>query len=72
MGQDPFPGFRCLRAAANFQKVKLSEMFTGLVGVALQRSDTSCDMSRDDSQSILSYLPLLISWNAIALAEMAQ
>ena len=42
-------------------------MFTVLVGVALQRSD-----SRDDSRSIPSYLPFLISWDAIALAETAQ
>ena len=47
-------------------------MFTGLVGEALQRSDTSCEMSRDDSPSISSYLPFLISRDAIALAETAQ
>ena len=47
-------------------------MFTGLVGVALQRSDTSCEMSRDDSRSIPLYLPFLISWDAIALTETAQ
>ena len=71
-GPGAFPGFRCLRAATNSQEVKLSEMFTGLIGVALLRSDTSCKMSRDDSQLIPSYLPFLISWDAIALAETAQ
>ena len=67
-----FPGFRYLRAAANSLEVKLSYMFTGLVGLALQRPHSSCEMSRDDSRSIPSYLPFLISWNAIALAGTAQ
>ena len=51
---------------------KLSVMFTGLLGVAHQRSDTSSEMSQDNSRSILSYLPFPISWDAIALAETAQ
>ena len=41
-------------------------MFTGLVGVALQKSDTSCEMSQNDLLSIPSYLPFVISWDAIA------
>ena len=49
-GPGAFPGFRCLRAAANSCEVKLLEMFTELAKVALQRSDTSCEMSRDHSR----------------------
>ena len=40
-GPGAFPGFRCLRAAANSEGVKLPQTFTALVVEALQRSDTS-------------------------------
>ena len=71
-GPGVFPGFRCLRAAANSREVKLSETFLELVEVALRRSDTSCEMRQDDSRSIPSYLPFLVSWDAIELAETAH
>ena len=63
---------RCLRAAANSEGVKLPQTFTALVVEALQRSDTSRDTSRDDLRSISSFLLLLTSTDAMALAETAQ
>ena len=40
--------------------------------MALQRSDTSWETSRDDLRSTASYFPFLTSWDAIALAETGQ
>ena len=58
-----FSGFRCCRAAVNSL-----EMFT--VG-AFQSSDNSLKISQDDLQSTFSYLPFLISWDAMASKENA-
>ena len=53
-------------------KVNIQRCSLDLLEWPFQRSDTSCETSRDDSRSIPSYLPFLISWDAIALAETVQ
>ena len=55
------PGFKCWRVAANSLCEKLSEIFTASGVVALQRSDTSWETSRDDLRSTASYFPFLTS-----------
>ena len=60
-GPGALPGFKCWRAAVNSLCEKLSEIFTASGVVALQRSDISCETSRDDLQSTASYFPFLIS-----------
>ena len=54
-GPGALPGFKCWRAAANSFCENLSEIFTAFGVVALQRSDTSSETSRDDLQSTASY-----------------
>ena len=71
-GPGALPGFKCWRAAANSLCEKFSEIFTASGDVALQRSDTSWETSRDDLRSTASYFPFLTSWDAIALAVTGQ
>ena len=72
LGPGPLPGFKCWRTAVNSLCEKLSEIFTASGDVALQRSDTSWETSRDDLRSTASYFPFLTSWDAIALAITGQ
>ena len=71
-GPGALPGFKCWRAAANSLCEKVSEIFTASGVVALQRSDTSWETSRDDLRSTASYFPFLTSWDAIASDETGQ
>ena len=48
---------------------ELPETFAGCNESALQRSDTSCETSRDKRRFTPSYFPFLTSWEAIASAE---
>ena len=60
------------RAAANSAAVKSPEILTGVAVGVFQRSDTSFDTSRVDSQSALSYFPFLKSCAAMVFAAMRQ
>ena len=54
-GPGALPGFKSWRAAVNSLCEKMLEIFAGSGVVALQRSDTSCETSRDDLRSTASY-----------------
>ena len=58
-GPKAVPGFKCWRAAANSLCKKLSEIFIGSGVVALEKSDTSLQTSRDDLRSTALYFPFL-------------
>ena len=58
-GPGALPGFKCWREAVNSLCEKLSEIFTASGVVALQRSNTSLQTSRDDLRSTASYFLFL-------------
>ena len=67
-----FSWFQVFEDSSKLLRSKTVRDVHWIVGVALQKSDTSCKMSRDDWRLISSCLPFLIKWHAIALAETAQ
>ena len=71
-GPGALSGFKCWRAAVNSLCEKLSEILTASGVVAIQRSDTSWETTRDDLRSTASYFPFLASKDAIASAETGQ
>ena len=60
-GPGALPGFKCWREAVNSLCEKLLEIFTASGVVALQRSDTAWETSRDNLRSTASYFPFLSS-----------